>query len=628
MKQLNVGILVCLSIVTAACDGGGDSPPPPPANPPATQSVGGNVSGLTGTVILQNNGGNNLSVSASGSFTFSTSLASGSAYAVTVLTQPTGQTCSVNNGSGAVANANITSVAVNCTTNTYTVSGSIAGLTGTVVLQNNGGDNLSRSANGAFTFATSLAHGANYAVTVLTQPAGQTCAVSSGTGTATANVSNIAVTCATLATGWGNATLIDNQTIASAGPPQIGVDQAGNVIAVWSRNNGTVWANRFDVGTNSWGTATMIEPINAYFSGTANGSAPRVAVEPNGNAWAIYRKYDSGTNRMNIVVNRYTASSSTWSGSSPIENDDGFTYGPVIAVDANGNAQAAWTQVGTTAFNVRGARYSGGAWGGDQLLEFVDDATGTGDLEIQIAMNPNGDAMLTWTFWEGTLPDRNFNVWRKRYVAGSDWGLASSLHSDVGTDAGAPQVAMNAVADAVIVFSRGTSASPYAHNTRAARYTGGAWGAVDTLDSEPAHATFQQVALGNDGVALAVWAQSNGVRQSLYFSRSVTPGVWDTAALVETDDGVDTFRPRIALDAQGNALVVWDQTGTGATNILAARYTAVTNNFAAPVLLENNDLAHAESPQIVIDQSGNGMAVWRQQTNGSQFQIHANRFVQ
>ena len=51
-----------------------------------------------------------------------------------------------------------------------TVGGNLSGLTGTVVLQNNAADNLSLSANGAFSFATALAAGAAYDVTVISQP--------------------------------------------------------------------------------------------------------------------------------------------------------------------------------------------------------------------------------------------------------------------------------------------------------------------------------------------------------------------------------------------------------------------------------------------------------------------------
>jgi hypothetical protein len=80
----------------------------------STFTVGGNISGLTGTLVLQNNLTNNLSIAANGSFYFTTSLPAGSPYSVTVLTQPAGQTCTVTNGTGTLASANITNVSVNC----------------------------------------------------------------------------------------------------------------------------------------------------------------------------------------------------------------------------------------------------------------------------------------------------------------------------------------------------------------------------------------------------------------------------------------------------------------------------------------------------------------------------------
>jgi hypothetical protein len=164
-------------------------------------TVGGTLSGLaTGeSVVLRDNGADNLTVSANGSFTFATSVPSGSAYLVSVLTNPASpiaQTCAVTNAGGTIGSTNITNVSIACTTNSYTVGGSVTGLTGSVVLQDNAGDNLTVSANGNFTFATSVASGSAYAVTVLTQPSGLTCTVSSGSGTiAAANISNVSISC-------------------------------------------------------------------------------------------------------------------------------------------------------------------------------------------------------------------------------------------------------------------------------------------------------------------------------------------------------------------------------------------------------------------------------------------------
>lgn len=116
-------------------------------------------------------------------------------------TQPSGQTCTVSNGGGTVAAANVTNIFVACGASpppgAFSIGGTVSGLAGTVVLRNNGGDDLTLSANGGFRFATLLASGGTYAVTVFTQPSGQTCTVvSNGRGTvATANVINAAVAC-------------------------------------------------------------------------------------------------------------------------------------------------------------------------------------------------------------------------------------------------------------------------------------------------------------------------------------------------------------------------------------------------------------------------------------------------
>jgi len=175
------------------------STPPPPPPPPATYTLGGTVSGLSGTVVLSA-GTQSVTVTANGSFTFPTALTSGTSYAVQVQTQPTGQTCAVANGVGTVGSSNVTNVTVTCAANTYSIGGTLSGLTSgariAVVLQDNGGDNLTLTNNGTFTFANQIASGGAYNVTVLTQPTGQTCTVTHGTGTVgTGTVTSVQVAC-------------------------------------------------------------------------------------------------------------------------------------------------------------------------------------------------------------------------------------------------------------------------------------------------------------------------------------------------------------------------------------------------------------------------------------------------
>jgi hypothetical protein len=192
----------------------------------ATFSIGGTVSGLNAStsVVLLDNGGNALTVSANGSFAFTTKLASGATYSVTVGTEPTGETCTVTNGSGTVGTANVTNVAVACAaSSTFSIGGTVSGLNAStsVKLLDNGGNALTVSANGTFTFTTKLASGATYSVTVGTEPTGETCTVTNGSGTVgTANVTNVAVACSS-GSGGGSAYWIPYSAapVSGATPP-------------------------------------------------------------------------------------------------------------------------------------------------------------------------------------------------------------------------------------------------------------------------------------------------------------------------------------------------------------------------------------------------------------------------
>ena len=168
-----------------------------------TFALGGNVSGLLGTgLVLQVNGADDLAVATAGGFRFATGVVSGAHYAVSVRAQPThpAQTCSVSSGgAGTMDAADISNVAVVCATNSYLVGGTVQGLAGTgLVLQDNGGDDIAVSADGSFRFATPVASGSGYAVTVRSTPATprQTCAVGHGAGTMLSqDVADVQVIC-------------------------------------------------------------------------------------------------------------------------------------------------------------------------------------------------------------------------------------------------------------------------------------------------------------------------------------------------------------------------------------------------------------------------------------------------
>jgi hypothetical protein len=113
-------------------------------------------------------------------------------------------------------------------TATYTVGGTVSGLSsGSLVLKNNSGNDLTVSANSTtFAFATALASGATYAVTVGTQPSGLTCSASNGNGTITsANVTNVVVACVPPWTGTRQLGVATKGTFGTS----VATDTSGNV---------------------------------------------------------------------------------------------------------------------------------------------------------------------------------------------------------------------------------------------------------------------------------------------------------------------------------------------------------------------------------------------------------------
>ncbi len=168
----------------------------------STASIGGTLSGLNSgaTVVLQNNLSDTLTLNANGSFSFPTQISDNGTYSVTILTQPTGQNCSVGNGSGTVDSAgdNVANVTVVCTSSiSVTVNGLTAG-TSVGLSDGLGTTNVLYVPypGGIYSFSDPISAGQTYNVSVVVQPVGLNCTVANGSGTSTGEpVTGIVVTC-------------------------------------------------------------------------------------------------------------------------------------------------------------------------------------------------------------------------------------------------------------------------------------------------------------------------------------------------------------------------------------------------------------------------------------------------
>ncbi len=162
--------------------------------------VGGKVGGLVGSgLVLQNNLASDLAVDENGEFFFTSTLADGDTYSVSVLRQPTRpwQTCVVLDGSGRIDGANVRSVGVVCSLDPHVVRVRVSGLEGSTLVLRNGSDQLRISEDGTYAFARRVRSGQVFDVSVLTQPLDgmQRCEVVGGRGQVENGSVEIEVTC-------------------------------------------------------------------------------------------------------------------------------------------------------------------------------------------------------------------------------------------------------------------------------------------------------------------------------------------------------------------------------------------------------------------------------------------------
>ncbi len=268
---------------------------------------------------------------------------------------------------------------------TCTVGGTVVNLAGTgggLQLEDNGSDPLLVNANGAFTFPKAIARGSAYSVTVSGQPSapGQTCEVSHGTGTATANVTSVLVDCGHGEWTWVNGANVADQkgTYGARGTAAAGnlpgaregavswTDAAGNFwlfgglgydpAGTWGDLN-DLW--KYSAGQWTWvGGSKVVNQKGTYGTeGTAAaGNVPGGRVravgwtDAAGNFWLFGGfGYDSTGTEGEGVLNdlwKYSAGEWTWRGGSKVVNQRG-TYG------TEGTAAAA---------NIPRARSSAVAW--------------------------------------------------------------------------------------------------------------------------------------------------------------------------------------------------------------------------------------------------------------------------
>ena len=166
----------------------------------ASYDVSGTISNLNTDGLVLANGGVNLPIkSGQTSFTFAKRIDYGTDYNITVQSQPAHMNCTISGGTGSAGHYLSIQAAVLCTQNSYTVGGTVTGLTadGLVLINGNAQTAVAKDST-TFTLGSRIPDGDTYGISVFAQPTGLKCSVAPNTGVGTmgeANVTTVQIAC-------------------------------------------------------------------------------------------------------------------------------------------------------------------------------------------------------------------------------------------------------------------------------------------------------------------------------------------------------------------------------------------------------------------------------------------------
>jgi len=328
------------------------------------------------------------------------------------------------------------------------------------------------------------------------------------------------------------------------------------------------------------------------------GSHPGLDMGDSGEVVAVWAEAPD-----DVLAGRYLPQKQAWSARQKLNIGAGEVRDLLsVSMDAGGNAVAVWAQESTESIVYSNRSDNEGQWHPPAIRidDGGTDATAPEDAGPQVSMNATGTAIAVWIESVGAS-DR---VWANRYTQAERWEGPMRIDEAEAARASAPSVAVDRAGDAIAVWAMAEGAT---FDIWAARYlVGEGWRAAETIGHEDSvDAQAPRVGMDAQGHAVVVWRQGDRI-----WSNRFAAGSWLGAVRVDPANENDAGDPDVAVFPDGRAVAVWPEAQGERADVRSAQLTP-NGGWTPPVVLEINDAGRAEAPRVAISADGTAVAVWK-----------------
>jgi len=392
--------------------------------------------------------------------------------------------------------------------------------------------------------------------------------------------------------------------------PVLAFDAQGEVIMLWGRGQCSAPSGPPVSCTDSRIQAAIRPPGQPFGAvqtltgdpGTVRGDLPQldVGADAQGGAVAIWPSDESGSPKVRYALR---APGQPFGSVQTISDPGTFVTNPTVAVDPAGNMIALW--ISATSPTDGTARYAIGTtatgFGPSQPLA-GDASADVFGVRPQVAFDGQGNIIAAWI-------RRESSVQRIRVSIGTlqGFGEPQTITDDSGAADSGLDLATDGQGNAALIFLRQDGVNP-AGVAYALRAPGQGFLARQIIGGDVASSFSPHVALAPGGRAVATW-DSLGAGQPVRYATRAPGDAFAAAKAITGDPGDTAGGSQVALDARGDALVVWTSFDAGTPKVRFA-IAPPGQDLAFSGTLPAPDQG-ADLPVVAFDNQGNAVSAWQ-----------------